>query len=112
MNAIINLETAEYRIPGVLDELPELLPSDIIERGRFLRRHDHAELRQRVQARHAAALAAAERWTTMAAEMNETGDPDEPCDVSAVRYAIDNAQTLRAEVAKLDELLTPPAEPK
>lgn len=105
MNAIINLETVEYRIPGVLDELPEILPSNLDERRQFLRRHDHAELRQRIRARRAAALAAASRWTTMAAEMNETVDPEEPCDVSAVRYAIDNAQILMAEVDKLDAQL-------
>ena len=113
MVAIINLETpSEYRIPGVLDELPEILPSNIIERQQFLRRHDHGERLNRIRARRAAALAAADRWATMADEMNETIDLDEPADVSAIAYAIDNAQTLLAEVAKLDELLTPPAEPK
>lgn len=109
MTEIINLEANESPIPGVLDELPEIMPSNIIERSQFLRRHDHDELRQRTQARRAAALAAAERWNTMAAELNETVDPDEPRDISAVRYAIDNAQTLMAEVAKLDKLLTPTA---
>ncbi|MCS3779364.1 hypothetical protein [Tsukamurella ocularis] len=111
MTAIINLEANEYRIPGVLDELPEIMPSNIVERREFLRRHDDEELRGRIHARREAAVDMARRWLHLA-EVCLCGDfdPDEPGDLQAFEYAADNVRKLLAEAARLDELLKPPAE--
>jgi hypothetical protein len=107
MTLVAHAIAPEARIPGVLDELPEVLPTDPDERSAFLRDCTPGAVRERIYARRQAAAAAAQRWVGVVEVMLFNFDPNDPEDRAAFAFATGNVHKLMVEAAQLNQRLLP-----